>query len=108
MRIAVTGTGQSPDAPVDERFGRAPWLLIYDTETDDWTAVDNTTNRDAAHGAGIGAAESVARANAEVLLTGNCGPKAMDALTRAGIRVVMGQEGTARDAVQRFLGSRTE
>ncbi len=103
MRIAVTGTAQSPDAPMDERFGRAPWLLIYDTDTDEWTSMDNTANRDAAHGAGISSAEAVARGGAEVLLTGNCGPKAMDALSRAGVRVIEGQEGTARDAVQRFL-----
>ncbi len=105
VRIAVTATSTDPDSLMDERFGRAPWLLIYDSETDEWTAMDNQANRDAAHGAGISSAQAVARSGAKVLLTGNCGPKALDALTRAGVRVVEGQEGTARSAVQGFLSS---
>lgn len=90
---------------VDARFGRAAWLLVYDTVTDRWEALDNSANVDAAHGAGISAAEMVARSGAQVLLTGACGPKALDALSRANIQVIEGQEGTVREAVQRFLAS---
>ena len=103
MRIAVTATAPDPDALMDERFGRAPWFLIYDSKTGEWTTVDNQENRNTGRGAGISSAEAVARGGAEVLLTGHCGPKAMDALNRAGVRVVEGQEGTARSAVQTFL-----
>jgi len=90
---------------MDARFGRAALFLVYDTETNAWDVLDNADNRDAAHGAGIVAAETVARSGATVLLTGQCGPKAMDALQRAGVRVVEGEEGTAEQAVQRFLAA---
>ena len=79
-------------------------FLIYDTDTERWTALDNASNRDAAHGAGIAAAQAVVRAGVGVLITGQCGPKAMDVLAKASIRVIEGEEGTARSAVQRFLG----
>ncbi len=105
MRIAVTATGRDPGSLMDARFGRAALFLVYDTETNAWDVLDNADNRDAAHGAGIVAAETVARSGATVLLTGQCGPKAMDALQRAGVRVVAGEEGTAEQAVQRFLAA---
>ncbi|MBM3496058.1 MAG: dinitrogenase iron-molybdenum cofactor biosynthesis protein [Armatimonadetes bacterium] len=103
MRIAVTATSPRPDAEMDPRFGRAGCFLVHDTETGDWTPVDNSQNRDAAHGAGIAAAQAIVRAGATVLLTGACGPKAMDVFNTAGVRVIEGEEGTAESAVQRFL-----
>jgi predicted Fe-Mo cluster-binding NifX family protein len=104
MRIAVTATAPNPDAEVDPRFGRAAHFLIYDTDTDQWTPMDNASNRDAAHGAGIATAQAVVRAGVGVVISGQCGPKAMDVLARAGIHVIEGEEGTAQSAVQRFLG----
>lgn len=104
MRIAVTATSSDPNCEMDPRFGRAVFHLVYDTEADSWTVLDNASNRDAAHGAGITAAEGIVRSGAEVLLTGQCGPKAMDVLVRGGVKIIEGQEGTAAEAVRRFLG----
>ena len=33
MKICVTSTGPSPDAPVDMRFGRCQYFVIVDSET---------------------------------------------------------------------------
>jgi predicted Fe-Mo cluster-binding NifX family protein len=62
-----------------------------------------------AQGAGIQAAELVARAGVNFLLTGFVGPKAFQALTAAGIRVGQNLEGlTVRQAVERFQKGQVE
>ncbi|MDW7771483.1 MAG: NifB/NifX family molybdenum-iron cluster-binding protein [Desulfobulbaceae bacterium] len=106
MKIAVTSTGTQMESKVDPRFGRAPYILIVDTDTLDFEAVDNSGNVNAFKGAGIGAAAMVSEKDAEVLLTGYCGPKAFMTLDAAGIKVVNDISGTVRDAVTAFKNGR--
>ena len=102
MKIAVTASGDTLDAELDPRFGRAPHFLLIDTETEEIKRINNQKNSQAASGAGIQAAESVANAGAEVLLTGHCGPNAFQALQKAGVKIVLGVEGTVKTAVSKF------
>ena len=41
MKICVTSTGPSPDAPVDPRFGRCQYFMIVDSETMEYEAMQN-------------------------------------------------------------------
>lgn len=102
MKIAVTAKGEGLSAEVDERFGRAARFVLYDTETKAAVAIDNGQSVNAASGAGIQAAETVARAGARCLITGHCGPKAFRTLSAAGIRVYHGATGTVADAIAAF------
>ena len=52
MKVVVTAQGNSLDALVDPRFGRAAWFLVVDTDTLAVTVIDNASNVQAAHGAG--------------------------------------------------------
>jgi len=102
MKIAVTAKGKDLDAEVDPRFGRAQYLIVYDTDGDSFSAMDNTANVDATHGAGVQAGQSVARAGATALITGNCGPRAFSVLKSAGVKVYTGAKGTVKEAVEAF------
>lgn len=102
MKIALTVNGTDLDSEIDPRFGRAQYFLIVDTESGETSVVDNRQNIDATHGAGIQASETVSRSGAEALLTGHCGPNAFRTLSAAGIKVVVGVEGNAREVVERF------
>jgi predicted Fe-Mo cluster-binding NifX family protein len=106
MKIAVTAQGPEPDSQVDQRFGRAYWILFYDQTSDSWEALENSGARNAPQGAGIQAAQQVSDRQAKVLITGVTGPKAFKALTAAGIRVVHGAAGTAREALQAYRQGR--
>ncbi|MDD3619767.1 MAG: NifB/NifX family molybdenum-iron cluster-binding protein [Desulfobulbaceae bacterium] len=106
MKIAVTATGTQLESEVDPRFGRARYILIIDPDTMDFEAVDNSGNVNAFKGAGIGAATTVSKKGAEVLLTGYCGPKAFLTLEAAGIKVVNDISGTVMDAVTAFKGGK--
>lgn len=102
MKVAVTSQGETPESEVDPRFGRARYFLVFDTETEDCEAHDNSQNLGAAQGAGIQAARNVAGLKVQAVVTGNVGPKAFSTLQAGGIKVYTQAEGSAKDAFQRF------
>jgi predicted DNA-binding protein (UPF0251 family)/predicted Fe-Mo cluster-binding NifX family protein len=102
-KIAVTSEGPGLDDQVDPRFGRAAGFVVVDLDTMDTQYIDNGQSQVMAQGAGIQAAELIARAGANWLLTGYVGPKAFQALTAARIKIGQNLEGlTVREAVERF------
>jgi len=101
MRIAVTTAGPSLDDQVEARFGRTPYYLFVDTEIMEVEAVQNP-NVAAGGGAGIQSAQLMSDHGAQYVLTGNCGPNAFQVFSAAGIQVIVGVSGIARQAVEQF------
>jgi predicted Fe-Mo cluster-binding NifX family protein len=106
MKVAVSAAGQTLEAPVDPRFGRAAAFVIVDVDTGAVEARENTQNLQAAQGAGIQTARSVVEWGAGAVLTGNVGPKAFFALRAAGVKVYAGASGTVREAVEQYKAGR--
>ena len=102
MKIAITSLGETLDSPVDQRFGRARYFVLYDTETEEWSAHDNKQNLNAAQGAGIQAGQKVVEIGAEAIITGHCGPKAFATLRAGSIDVYPGASGTVKEAISAF------
>ncbi|MDD3695133.1 MAG: NifB/NifX family molybdenum-iron cluster-binding protein [Lentisphaeria bacterium] len=102
MKIAITTSGTDLKAPLDSRFGRAAAFLIYDLDSDKFTVVSNQQNLQAAQGAGIQAAETVADQEVDALITGNCGPKAFRVLQAADIKVYNCSAATVEEALQLY------
>jgi predicted Fe-Mo cluster-binding NifX family protein len=101
MKICVSAESNSLDAPIDPRFGRCPYLVIVDSETMQFEAVPNIASN-ATGGAGIQAAQTIASKGAKVLITGNVGPNAFQALSAAGIKIVTGAFGTVRGVIEKY------
>ena len=102
MKLCVTSSGPSLDDGMDSRFGRCRYFIIVDADTLRFEAIQNPAIS-AGGGAGIKAAQFVADKGVETVLTGNVGPNAYDALTAAGIKIVVGlMEITVRQAVEGF------
>ncbi|RPI36017.1 MAG: dinitrogenase iron-molybdenum cofactor biosynthesis protein [Nitrospiraceae bacterium] len=103
MKLCITSSGRDLDALADERFGRAEFFLIVDTDTLSVEAVMNTAQA-AGQGAGIGAAQIIADKGADALLTGVVGPNAFQSLKEAGIIIYEGlsDNDTAREALEKF------
>jgi predicted Fe-Mo cluster-binding NifX family protein len=108
MRIAVTSKEETLSAEVDPRFGRTKYFLLVDTETSTFEVVENHGQHDVAQGAGIQAAQSLARHQPHVVITGNCGPRAFRALQAAGIQVVVGVSGTVTAAIRAYLDGKLQ
>ena len=101
MKIGVTSAGKTLDSQVDPRFGRAACFIIIDTETMDFSVIENS-NVTAAGGAGISSAKAVIDAGAEAVLTGNCGPNAERTLSAGKVKLYTGVAGTVGEAVELF------
>jgi len=101
MKIAVSATAPHLDADVDPRFGRCAYLLIIDTETMEFEAVENPAVS-APGGAGIQAAQVVAGRGAQAVITGDCGPNAFQVLSATGVPMFVGASGSVRDVVEAY------
>ena len=104
-KIAVTVVEPSLDAAVDPRFGRCPYLILVDSEGDSFETLKNT---DATRGAGVQSTKMIAAKGVKVLLTGKCGSNATDALSAAGIQIVSGCSGTARETIAKYKAGRLQ
>ena len=101
MKIAFTTREAGMDAPMDDRFGRAPYFVMVDTETGAAESEENP-NVSAGSGAGIGSAEFLSRRGVGAVITGNLGPKASRALMAAGIGAYRASKPTVRENVDAY------
>jgi len=101
MKICVSASSNSMDANVDPRFGRCPYFVIVNSETMKFDIVSNDSTN-AAHGAGIQAAQTVVNSGAKVVITGNVGPNAFKVLSATGIKVLTGVSGSISQAIKKF------
>lgn len=109
MIVAVTSSGDSADSPLDPRFGRAPYFMVFNTQAPGASVIENKQNLNAAQGAGIQSAQNLASAGADCLITGHCGPKAFKVLRAAGIKIYLTDAPTVKEAMRLFsTGKLTE
>ena len=102
MKVAVTSQGKELTSEVDQRFGRAKFLLVVDTETSDFTVHNNEMNFNAVQGAGIQTGKNIANLGVEAVITGNVGPNAFKTLNAAGIKIFLAKKQTVIKAVESF------
>jgi predicted Fe-Mo cluster-binding NifX family protein len=100
MKISVSARGESLDSEVDPRFGRTAGFVLFDSETASADYLDNSGQQDSTKGTGVKAAQLIAKAGAEVLITGQLGPNAAQVLRKSGIKIYACTSGTVREAVQ--------
>lgn len=101
MKIGITSTGKELNAQVDPRFGRCRYFLIVDIDTMKFNIISNESAM-ASGGAGIQAAQTVAKAGVETVITGNIGPNAFQTLSAAGIKVIIGANGIVKEVVEKY------
>ena len=99
MKVAVTSQGSVLSSELDPRFGRAKYFVVVDTESGEFVAHDNGANLEAAHGAGIQAAQDVVNLGAEAVITGNVGPNAFKTLSAAGVKIFLAESQTVERAI---------
>lgn len=101
MKIAVTSTGPTLDDTIDPRFGRCAYFVIVEADGMNFEAFDNESIA-LGGGAGIQSAQFIASKGAEVVITGNCGPNAVQTLSASQIKIFVGQSGTVREAMEKL------
>ncbi len=99
-RVAVTCAGDTPDDPVDPRFGRCQYFMILALDGA-LEAVPNKA-RGLGNGAGIQAAQEMIDKKVDAVLTGDVGPNAYTVLAAAGVDIYVGCGGTVREVIEKY------
>jgi len=100
--IAVTSVDGTLDGKLDERFGRAQKIMVYDPATKDSRVIDNKLNMSASQGAGIQTAKNIIDAGAKIVISGHVGPNAFNVLKAAGIEMYTASNMSVREALKAF------
>ena len=94
MVLFISALQPQQDSPVCERFGRSPYYIKWDSETEGWEALPNP-GVDQSGGAGITAAQFVVDQGGVMAVSGDFGPNAAKVLQEAGIQMVRFPEGVS-------------
>ena len=101
MKIAMSASGKDLDSNLDLRFGRCPYFIIYDLDTEQFTAMGNK-GEGAGGGAGIAAAQQLIDEKVEAVISNNIGPNAFDLLASSDIKMYKGKNIPCKLLVEMF------
>lgn len=104
MILMISSQGQELSSPIEARFGRCPWLIKYDTETKAVEALANP-GLNQSGGAGVAASQFVIDQAADVVISGDFGPNAANALRAGNVKMVLfdGNLNTIDDTIDTYL-----
>lgn len=103
-KICFSSTGQDMDSEIDSRFGRCSFFVLVKVKNGKILETSSIPNSAASQGggAGVSASEQIADLGAEVLITGNIGPKADQVLNRLEIKVIK-ESGKIKEVLNKYL-----
>ncbi len=107
MKIMVTARGDNLDAQMDERYGRAEYFIIYDTDSDSFEAIKNPYINDRG-GVGISVAKFTIEKGVDVVISGSFGPNAQDVLKDTGIKLYSAKNATVKEIIEAFKDGKLE
>jgi predicted Fe-Mo cluster-binding NifX family protein len=106
MKICITAQGPGTGDLFEERFGRAPWFILYDTETGATEAIQNGLVIESG-GVGPKAVQVLQMHGVAAIITGMIGTHAKDALDASGIAAFRGEPGVSvEDTIRAFSGKK--
>ncbi|MFO7952741.1 MAG: NifB/NifX family molybdenum-iron cluster-binding protein [Bacillota bacterium] len=102
MKLAVSAREKGLGAEVDQRFGRCPYFVMVDSDSEEEIETIVNYNADSAGGAGPQSAQLLSKHKVDAVATGNVGPNAVNALKAAKIKIYTGADGTVESTLKRF------
>ncbi len=99
MKVCIAADGATLDALVSKAFARCSYFLIVDIETEKIQHLSNDAKK-VKRSAGYIAATKISSLGIQKLLCGDIGPNARTLLKQAGVTIVSGLTGVAREALE--------
>ena len=104
MRVAISiDTNDGLDSIVAHHFGRCPFFAFVDVEGNEAKAVEVVENPHYAHHQPGMVPGFIHEHNANVMLSGGMGRKAIDFFQQYGIETATGATGTVRNALEKYM-----
>lgn len=88
MKVAISSTGNSLEATIDQRFGRCAYFVIYDTENHAIEYIPNP-NREVEEGAGPASVQLIVSRNVAKIISGEVGMKIKSLLDSYRIQIIV-------------------
>lgn len=102
MKICFTAQGATLESLSEDRFGRAPYFIIVESEDGSFEAIKNPY-ADGGGGVGPKAAQVLIENNVKALVSGQVGGNAKEVLVAAGIAMYAYKAGgSVKDAFDQF------
>lgn len=101
MKIAMPVDDKSMETTVCQSFGRTPYFLIYDTESEESVFLDNSAAASQG-GAGIKAAQTIVDNGVSALLTPRCGENAAKVIDAANIKMYKTTGDSVKENIEAF------
>ena len=102
MKLAMPVNEKDMKTEICVSFGRSPYFLFYDTDTEEGTFIDNSAAASSG-GAGIKAAQIIVDNNAGALLTPRCGENAANVLKSADINLYKTEGVSVAENIEAFI-----
>ncbi|MFA7660407.1 MAG: NifB/NifX family molybdenum-iron cluster-binding protein [Anaerovoracaceae bacterium] len=102
MKLAMPVNEKDMKTEICVSFGRSPYFLFYDTDTEEGTFIDNSAAASSG-GAGIKAAQIIVDNNAGALLTPRCGENAANVLKSADINLYKTEGVSVTENIEAFI-----
>jgi predicted Fe-Mo cluster-binding NifX family protein len=105
MIVTIPVDGKVMDAKINRSFGRAPYFLVYDTEKQTGSFLENAAAM-ARGGAGIQASQFVIDQNTDAVIVPMLGKNAADVLKSSGIKLYMASSQSIQDNINNFISGK--
>ncbi len=102
MKLAVSAQQNSLDSPFEFRFGNARGFVLYDTDTETVSYIENWTRFNPNQNAGMHLVQLISAQGVQAIITGSIGPKGTSALAQTEIMVYPFQGETVREALRAY------
>lgn len=107
MKIAMPVENNSIEASVCPSFGRTPYFLVYDLDTNRSSFIDNSAAASSG-GAGIKAAQLIVDSKVDALLTPRCGQNAADVLNEASVSIYKITSMSIKENIDNFVDGKLD
>lgn len=103
MKVAIPSMGKDLKSSISRKLGRAPFIIIYDSISDEYSFVENPGFK-IQDGSGLKSAEIILRNKLDVLLVEEIGRKAYSILIKEHVDIrLLNSRGTVKSAIEKCL-----
>ena len=107
MKIAVTAENNNGlESTVAQHFGHAPFFILVDVENEEVTATQGVANPFVDGHAPGQVPGFIKEQNADVMLSGGMGGRAIQFFEGVGIKAATGASGTVQQSLENYLGGK--
>jgi predicted Fe-Mo cluster-binding NifX family protein len=97
MRIAVPAKEKTLESKLDERFARAAYFLVYDTEDESYEFFSPDNSQE--HGVGTKIVNELSDQGIDAVISKNLGENALTALKAANIKAYIASDGNVQENI---------